>query len=158
QIAAHHLAERRLTELVERRGLDTVKAAMDSLYDYSERIVRDAIRALPDGRCEARDVLEGTEGELELRAAVEVRGDSVHIDFAGTDPQYEGNMNCPISVTRSACYFVVRCLTDPDVPASGGAFAPVTVAAPEGCIVNAKPPAAVVAGNVETSGRIVDLV
>ena len=158
QIAAHRLAERRLTDLVERRGLDTVRAAMDELYDYSERIVREAIRALPDGRHEARDVLEGATGDLELRAAVEVRGDAVEIDFTGTDPQYEGNLNCPISVTQSACYFVVRCLTDPDVPASGGAFAPVAVTAPEGCIVNASPPAAVVAGNVETSGRIVDLV
>jgi N-methylhydantoinase B len=158
QIAAHRLAERRLTELVDRRGVDTVRSAMDELHDYSERLVRDAIRELPDGRHEARDVLEGASGDLELRAAVEVRGDRVEIDFTGTDPQYEGNLNCPISVTRSACYFVVRCLTDPDVPASAGAFAPVTVSAPEGCIVNARPPVAVVAGNVETSGRIVDLV
>jgi N-methylhydantoinase B len=158
QIAAHRLAERRLTELVDRRGLATVLAAMDELHAYSERIVRDAIRRLPDGRREAVDVLEGAEGELELRAAVEVRGDAVEVDFEGTDPQHPGNLNCPLSVTRSACYFVVRCLTDPDVPASGGAFAPVTVRAPAGCIVNAQPPAAVVAGNVETSGRIVDLV
>jgi len=157
QIAAHRLAERRLTELVDRRGVDPVRSAMDELYDYSERMVRDAIRELPDGRHEARDVLEGASGDLELRAAVEVRGDRVEINFTGTDPQYEGNLNCPISVTRSACYFVVRCLTDPDVPASAGAFAPVTVSAPEGCIVNARPPVAVVAGNVETSGRIVDL-
>jgi N-methylhydantoinase B len=158
QIAAHRLAERRVTELVNRRGLATVRAAMDELHDYSERMVRDSIRALPDGRGEARDVLEAREGELELRVAVEVRGDAVAIDFTGTDPQYDGNLNCPLSVTRSACYFAVRCLADPDLPASGGAFAPVAVTAPEGCIVNAKPPAAVVAGNVETSGRIVDLV
>ena len=158
QIAAHRLAERRLMELVERRGLETVRGAMDELYAYSERIVRDAIARLPNGLHEAVDFLEGTDGELELRASVEVRGDAVEIDFTGTAPQYDGNLNCPISVTRSACYFVVRCLTDPDVPASGGAFAPVTVRAPEGCIVNARPPAAVVAGNVETSGRIVDLV
>ena len=69
-----------------------------------------------------------------------------------------GNLNCPLAVTRSACYFVVRCLTDPDVPASGGAFAPVRVTAPEGSLVNARPPAAVAAGNVETSSRIVDVV
>jgi N-methylhydantoinase B len=158
QIAAHRLAERRLAELVERRGVESVRAAMDELYAYSERIVRDAIGRLPDGRHEAVDVLEGADGELELRASVEVRGDAVEIDFAGTAPQYDGNLNCPISVTQSACYFVVRCLTDPDVPASGGAFAPVTVRAPAGCVVNAQPPAAVVAGNVETSSRIVDLV
>ncbi len=158
QIAAHRLAERRLGELVERRGLDLVQAAMDELHDYSERLVRDAIARLPDGRHEAVDVLEGVDGELELRAAVTIAGDGIEIDFAGTAPQHEGNLNCPISVTRSACYFAVRCLTDPDVPASGGAFAPVTVTAPAGCLVNAQAPAAVVAGNVETSGRIVDLV
>ncbi len=158
QIAAHRLAERRLTELVARRSPDLVRAAMDELYAYSERLVRDAIALLPDGRHEAVDVLEGLDGELELRVAVTIDGDGIEIDFAGTAPQHEGNLNCPISVTRSACYFVVRCLTDPDVPASGGAFAPVTVLAPAGCLVNAVAPAAVVAGNVETSGRIVDVV
>jgi len=89
---------------------------------------------------------------------VSVAGDEVEIDFAGSAPQHPGNLNCPLSVTRSACYFVVRCLVDPDVPASGGAFAPVTVRAPEGSLVNARPPAAVAAGNVETSCRIVDVV
>jgi N-methylhydantoinase B len=72
-------------------------------------------------------------------------------------PQHEGNLNCPLAVTRSAAYFVVRCLTDPDVPASGGAFAPVTVTAPPGTLVNARAPAAVAAGNVETSCRIADV-
>jgi N-methylhydantoinase B len=158
QMAAHRLAERRLAELVGRRGADVVRAAMDELYAYSERIVRDAIARLPDGRNEAVDVLEGADGELELRAAVTIHGDSVEIDFAGTAPQHDGNLNCPLSVTRSACYFVVRCLTEPDLPASGGAFEAVTVRAPVGSIVDAQPPAAVVAGNVETSSRIVDLV
>src|SRR5205807_4506260 len=90
--------------------------------------------------------------------AVEIAGDEIRIDFAGTAPQYDGNLNCPLAVTKSACYFVVRCLTEPDLPASGGAFAPVTVTAPEGCLVNARRPAAVVAGNTETSSRIVDVV
>src|SRR5436190_486241 len=117
-----------------------------------------AIGRLPGGRYEAADVLEPVEGELELRVAVTVEGEEVDIDFEGTAPQYAGNLNCPLSVTRSACYFVVRCVTDPDLPASGGAFAPVTVTAPEGCLVNARPPAAVVAGNTETSSRIVDVV
>jgi N-methylhydantoinase B len=130
---------------------------MDELYAYSERRVRVAIAALPDGRYEAMDVLEALEGELVIRAAVTIAGESVSIDFAGTDDQYAGNLNCPLAVTRSAAYFVVRCLTDPDVPASGGAFAPVTVTAPEGSLVNARRPAAVVAGNVETSSRIADV-
>jgi len=158
QLAAHRLAAQRVTELARRRGPDRVRAAMDELFAYSERRVRAGIAALPDGRFEATDVLEAPEGELELRAAVTVAGEEVEIDFAGTAAQHRGNLNCPLAVARSACYFVVRCLVDPDVPASGGAFAPVTVHAPAGSLVNARPPAAVAAGNVETSCRIVDVV
>jgi N-methylhydantoinase B len=158
QLAAHRLAERRLTELVERRGADTVTAAMDELYRYSERVVRAAIAGLPDGRYDARDALEPATGELEIRVAVTIAGDEIEIDFAGTSEQHEGNLNCPLAVTRSACYFVVRCLTEPDLPSSGGAYAPVHVTAPPGTLVNASPPAAVVAGNTETSSRIVDVV
>jgi N-methylhydantoinase B len=158
QLAAHRLAERRISELCARRGHDRVVAAMDELYAYSERAMRAGIAALPDGRYEARDMLEALDGELELRAALTIAGDAVEIDFAGTAPQHGGNLNCPLPVARSACFYVVRVLVDPDLPASGGAFAPVTVAAPEGCLVNARPPAAVAAGNVETSSRIVDVV
>src|SRR6266700_7265640 len=158
QLGANRLASRRLDELCARRGRELVVAAMDELHNYAERRVRAAIAALPDGRFEARDVLEADEGDLEVRAAVTIHGDELEIDFAGTAPEYEGNLNCPLAVTRSACYFVVRCLTDPDTPASGGAFAPVTVRAPEGSLVNARPPAAVAAGNVETSSRIADVV
>ena len=157
QLAAHRLAERRLGELCERRGRDRVVAAMGELYAYSERRVRAAIADLPDGRYEAADILEAPEGELGVRVSVTIAGDEIEIDFAGTDPQHPGNLNCPLAVTRSASYFVVRCLTDPDVPASGGAFAPVTVRAPEGSLVNARAPAAVVAGNVETSSRLADV-
>jgi N-methylhydantoinase B len=158
QIAAHHLAARRIDELCDRRGRERVAAAMDELYAYSERMVRAAIERLPDGRWSAKDVVEAVEGELPIRATVEVDGDEIRIDFAGTAPQHAGNLNCPLSVTKSACYFVVRCLTEPDLPASGGAFAAVTVTAPPGCLVNAQPPAAVVAGNTETSSRITDVV
>ena len=158
QIAAHRLAEARIDELCERRGRERVAAAMDELYAYSERLVRAAIARLPDGRAEAEDVVEAVEGLLTIRAAVEVDGEEIRVDFSGTAPQHRGNLNCPLSVTKSACYFVVRCLTEPDLPASGGAFAPVTVTAPAGCLVNADRPAAVVAGNTETSSRIVDVV
>ncbi len=158
QIAAHHLADRRLAELVERHGARTVTESMGELLRYSERVVRAAIAGLPDGRYEAADVLEPIDGELEIRVAVTVAGDEIDIDFAGTSPQHDGNLNCPLAVTRSACFFVVRCLTEPDLPSSGGAYAPVRVRAPEGCLLNARPPAAVVAGNTETSSRIVDAV
>ena len=157
QLAAHRLAAERLDELCERRGRDTVAAAMDELYAYSERRVRAALATVPDGRYEAADVLEAREQELEIRVAVTIAADEIGVDFAGTAPQHQGNLNCPLAVTRSATYFVVRCLTDPDVPASGGAFAPVTVTAPEGSLVNARPPAAVAAGNTETSCRIADV-
>jgi N-methylhydantoinase B len=159
QLAAHRLAERRVDELCARRGQETVEAAMNELHDYSERLVRAAIAQLPDGRFEAADALEPAGGgELEIRAAVTIDGDELEIDFGGSAAQHDGNLNCPLAVTRSACYFVVRCLTDPDVPASGGAFVPVRVLAPEGSLVNARAPAAVAAGNVETSSRIVDAV
>ena len=158
QLAAHHLAEQRLQELCERRGRERVVAAMDELYAYSERMVCAALAELPDGRGEAEDVVEAVDGDLPIHCTVEITADEIRIDFTGTAPQYDGNLNCPLAVTKSACYFVVRCLTEPDLPASGGAFAPVAVTAPEGCLVNARRPAAVVAGNTETSSRIVDVV
>src|SRR5438067_925526 len=158
QLAAHRLAERRLEELCARRGRDRVGAAMDELYAYSERMVRAALAELPDGRGEAEDLVEAVDGDLRIRCTVEIAGDEVRIDFTGTAPEYDGNLNCPLAVTKSACYFVVRCLTEPDLPVSGGAFAPVTVTAPDGCLVKARRPAAVVAGNTETSSRIVDVV
>ena len=158
QLAAHHLAEQRVEELCARRGRERVAAAMKELLAHSERTVRDALTQLPDGRYEGADALETAEGQLELRAAVTIAGSELAIDFEGTSPQHAGNLNCPLAVTRSACFYVVRCLTAPDLPASGGAFAPVTVRAPEGCLVNARSPAAVAAGNTETSSRIVDVV
>jgi N-methylhydantoinase B len=158
QLAAHRLAASRVTELCARRGRERVSSAMEELLAYSERVVRAAIRELPDGRFDGVDAIETTSGRLEIRASVTIAGDSIDIDFEGTAPQYDGNLNCPLAVTRSACFYVVRCLTAPDLPASGGAFVPVTVRAPEGCLVNARSPAAVAAGNTETSSRITDVV
>jgi N-methylhydantoinase B len=157
QLAAHRLADERIIELSDRHGPDRLRAAMDELLAYSERVVRAGIRRLPDGRYEASDVLEGPKGDLELRVTVTIEGEQLDIDFAGTAAQHNGNLNCPIAVTRSATYFVVRCLTDPDVPASAGAFTPVRITAPPGSLVNAHPGAAVAGGNVETSCRIVDV-
>ncbi len=159
QLAAHSLAATRLDELCARRGQSRVESAMDELYAYSERRVRAAISRFLDGRFEAADTLEAADGsELELRVVLTIAGDELELDFAGTAPQHDGNLNCPLAVTRSACFFVVRCLADPDTPASGGAFAPVRVLAPEGSLLNARSPAAVAAGNVETSSRVVDVV
>ena len=161
QLAAHRLAERRIGEVAERHGAAIVEEAFDALFDYAERRTRAAIAAMPDGRFEAAEALEGdgvSTDDLWIRVAVTIAGDAMTVDFAGTDPTGPGNCNCPPAVTRSAVYFVVRCLTDPDIPASAGAFAPITVVAPPGTLVNAEPPAAVAGGNVETSSRIVDAV
>src|SRR6266508_1094990 len=134
QLAAHRLAERRLAELCARRGRARVADAMDELFAYSERVVRTVLSRLPDGRYEGADVLETAQGDLELRVAVTIAGDEIAFDFDGTTAQHEGNLNCPLSVTRSACFFVVRALTAPDLPSSGGAFAPVAVRAPLGSL------------------------
>ncbi len=156
QLAAQRLAARRIDDVRARHGRQRAAAAMDELYGYSERLVRAGIAAMPDGRYEGTDLLDD---DTKINVVLTIAGDSLELDFTGTDrQQHEGNLNCPLAVTRSACYFVVRCLAAPDVPASGGAFAPVTVRAPEGSLVNAAPPAAVAGGNVETSSRIVDTV
>jgi N-methylhydantoinase B len=158
QLAANRTGAGRVVELAERHGLDLLREAMDATLDYAERRTRAAIARLGDGEREARDVLEAAEGDLELRLRARVEGDALTLDFTGSAEQHEGNMNCPLAVTHSACYFAVRVLADPDVPPSAGAYRPVEVIAPEGSLLNARPPAAVVAGNVETSSRVADLV
>jgi N-methylhydantoinase B len=156
QLAVHRLAERRVGELVERRGADWWRTACAEVWDYAERRTRAAIAGMPDGRYEATETVEAAGGDLEIHAVVEIEGEAVRVDFGGTAPQHGGNLNCPLAVTVSACCFVLRVIADPDAPASGGAYAPIDVAAPEGSLVNAMRPAAVAAGNVETSSRIAD--
>ena len=95
---------------------------------------------------------------MELRVSVEVRGDSIRVDFDGSADQVPGNLNCPLAVTRAAVRYAVRVLTDPDAPPSAGAYRPIEIAAAEGSVLNARPGAAVAAGNVETSSRVADLV
>jgi N-methylhydantoinase B len=134
---------------------------MDELHAASERRIAAAIGRLPNGTYRATDVMEGdgiSTGDIPIEVAVTIRGRRMTVDFTGTAEQQPGNVNCPIAVTRSAVYYVVRMACDPDIPASGGAYAPVQIVAPEGCLVNARFPGAVVAGNVETSSRIVDVV
>lgn len=161
QRSAHALAQTRLTEVAARHGSSTVRDAFAELLAYAERRTRAAIAAMPDGTYRAEEALEGdgvTDADLWIRVAVTIAGDRMRVDFTGTDAMGPGNCNCPPPVTRSAVYFVVRAVTDPDIPASAGAFAPVDVVAPPGTLVNATPPAAVAGGNVETSSRIVDAV
>jgi N-methylhydantoinase B len=135
---------------------------MEEILAYAERRTRAAIAALPDGAHVAGDVLEddadGAPRDVRLRIEARIHGDALTLDFSGTDPQVAGNLNCPLSVTKSAAFFAVRVLTDPEAPPSAGAYRPIEVIAPQGCLLNARPPAAVAAGNVETSSRVADLV
>jgi N-methylhydantoinase B len=162
QRAANLCGERRLVELVERHGLEVLRAGMSEILDYAERRTRSRLAELPDLVREAEDVLEddarGGPTDIRLRVAARIEGDRLSLDFTGTDSQVEGNLNCPLPVTKSAAFFAIRALIDPDSLPSAGAFRPVEVIAPEGCLLNARPPAAVAAGNVETSSRVADLV
>jgi N-methylhydantoinase B len=159
QLAAGRAGAERVEALIERFGLDSFRAALEETLDYAERRTRARIAELPDGVREATDVLEAAEGDdLELRLRATVAGDAITLDFTGSAAQHDGNLNCPLAVTLSACYFALRVLTDPDVPPCEGAYRPLTVIAPEGSLLNARPPAAVAAGNVETSSRVADLV
>lgn len=161
QLAACRRGERRLREFVDRYGHELYRESTAAVLDYAERLTRAGIAGLPAGRHEAEDVLEaaGPTGEdIRLHLVATVSGDSVTLDFSGSDPQYGGNLNCPLAVTESACFFAIRALAAPDAPACTGAYRPVSVIAPLGTILNANPPAAVAGGNVETSSRVGDLV
>jgi N-methylhydantoinase B len=161
QRAANLTGAERLLELADRHGVEHLRAGMAEILDYAERRARARLAELPDGDYEAEDVLEGgADGgtDVTLRVRATVSGDALWLDFSGTDRQVEGNLNCPLSVTKSAAFFAVRVVVDPDAPPSAGAHRPVEVSAPEGCLLNARPPAAVAAGNVETSSRVADLV
>ena len=161
QIAGNQIAEERVGELIERRGKEIVLAAFDEVISYTERRTREVIRDLPDGEYRAEDFMEGdgtADEDIPIRVKVHIKDDSMSIDFSGTSPAVRGNVNCPLAVTRSACYFALRVLLPGDVPANAGTYAPLDITAPKGSLVNAQSPSAVVAGNVETSSRIADTV
>jgi N-methylhydantoinase B len=158
QLAAGRVGALRLTELYERVGADTLTEAYAEVLNYAERRTRACIKDLADGEHTAEDVLEAREGDLPIRLRARVSAETLTLDFTGSADQHEGNLNCPLAVTRSACYFAIRVLTDPDIPANAGAYRSVEVIAPEGSLLNARSPAAVVGGNVETSSRVADVV
>jgi N-methylhydantoinase B len=161
QIAGNQIAEERVGELIERRGKEIVLAAFDEVISYTERRTREVIRDLPDGEYRAEDFMEGdgtADEDIPIRVKVRIKDDSMSIDFSGTSSAVRGNVNCPLAVTRSACYFALRVLLPGDVPANAGTYAPLDITAPKGSLVNAQSPSAVVAGNVETSSRIADTV
>ncbi len=161
QVAANRTGERRLRELIERSGLETVEVHIDALIAYAERMTRATIAAIPDGVYQFSDRLDDdglTDEPVEIAVTVTVRGGEMTVDFTGSGPETRGSVNAVAAVTKSVVYYAVRCLMPEDAPANAGTFAPVTVFAPAGTVVNARPPRAVAGGNVETSQRIADVV
>lgn len=162
QIAAQRLGSRRLAELAERHGPEQLAEYMAHLQAYSERAVRALITAMPPGRFAFCDMLDGDgfgSSDLPICVSIEARDGELVVDFAGTGAQVRGGVNAVRSVTVSAVFYVVRCLLEDDsLPANHGIFRPVCIITEPGSLVDALFPAAVAAGNVETSQRIVDAV
>jgi N-methylhydantoinase B len=160
QRGANERAGERLRELLADHG-DRLLSAFDAVVDYSRTRMERELEQIPDGTYCAGDVVEGdgiTDEDIPVEVTVTVDGAAMTVDFEGTAPQVAGNVNAPLSVARSAVYFVLRCVTDPEIPPNHGCYTPVTVEAPEGSLLNPRPPAAVVGGNVETSQRVADVV
>lgn len=171
QIAACHTGAERLREVCVRYGVDRAKRAASDLLAYSEELMRAFLQQVPEGEYYAEDFLDGDGvSKRSVKIAVNLtvnstetkrgRGRPRHmviVDFTGSDAQVEGSVNAVEAITYSACFYVFRCLLSEDIPAAAGLMRPIQVIAPEGTIVNARPPAAVAGGNVETSQRIVDV-
>jgi N-methylhydantoinase B len=172
QIAACHTGAERLREICQRYGLDRVKGAAADLLQYSEELMGAFLQQVPQGTYRSEDFLDSDgidQKPIKIAATVRFigkpktrRGSTptqkiAIVDFGGSDPQVEGSINAVEAITYSACFYVFRCLLAEDIPATAGLMRPVRVIAPEGTIVNARPPAAVAGGNVETSQRIVDV-
>ncbi len=179
QIAACHTGAERLREVCARYGLERAQSASRALLDYSERMMRAFLASVPRGTYRAEDFMDSdgiSDRPVKIVATVKVEGNHrrvsdpartgrspvptwpvVTVDFTGSDPQVEGSINAVEAITYSACFYVFRCLLAEDVPATSGLMRPIRVIAPSGTVVNARPPAAVAGGNVETSQRIVDV-
>lgn len=160
QFASLHRGETRLRALVERLGLRTVQSRMRELQDYSERMMCAALRELPHGVYRFEDVLDNdgmTAHPVRIRVKITLSGARATVDFTGSDPQAEGPVNANYAVTVAAVMYVFRCLIREDVPFTAGILRPIQVIAPQATVVNAVAPAAMAAGNVETSQRITDI-
>ena len=161
QVAANRTAERRMQEIVERWSLPVLEEHIDALIAYARRITQASIEAIPDGSYSFTDCLDDdglADTPITIAVTATIQGSSATIDFSGTDGQVRGNINAVASVAKSAAYYVIRCLMPDDAPMNHGTFEPITVIAPPGTVVNARPPAGVAQGNVETSQRITDAI
>lgn len=160
QIAANRLGERRLLELCRRHGAATVQAAADEYLAYGERKIRAAIRRLPPGVHRFADALDGDgvrPGPIPIAVAVTVDGDRIHLDFTGSGPQAAGDVNVVWLALLATVYYALKAVLDPTIPANSGFYRAIEVTAPEGTIVNARPPAAV-GWRTQTCQRIADVV
>lgn len=158
QLAAQRVGEARLRALIEEHGEGKVQAHAEALMDYARRMVEATISTIPPGTYRYEDSLEGEDEAIPIRCTVSVEGPSMRVDFAGSAPQVAGSLNAVEAVVRSATWYCVRLLADEEVPVNHGCFAPVTVVTPPHSVLSPDFPAAVAAGNVETSQRIVDVV
>jgi len=161
QASANHAGVARLMQLIEELGNTAYRDGLAALNDYGERLARASLAAIPDGVYRFRDLMDDDgQGRVDIpiEVAVTVRGGEIEVDFAGSAEQVSGNINCPLSVAAAGVYYVFRCLMPEQTPACAGSFRPISLRAPEGCLLNARRPAAVAAGNVETSTRVVDVV
>ena len=159
QIAACRIGERRLLEIVTKYGADQTADYGQHLLDYSADMMHAALIEMPAGTYTAEDFLDGdgiTDEPLRIRVRIEIGRGRARVDFTGSSPQCAGNVNAVEAIAVSAVYYVFRCLLSEDVPATSGLLTPIEVIAPSGTVVNARPPAAVAGGNVETSQRMVD--
>lgn len=160
QRAAHAVGERRLQEMVHQYGLEEVLAYAAHVQSYSNRMIHAAVSGWPDGVYTCTDYLELDADEPARRVpivlSVTIKDGTIVFDFEGTGTADQSSLNAVLSITQSACYYVVISLAGDDIPVNSGCFSAVQVKAPAGCVVNAVPPAAVAGGNVETSQRIVD--
>lgn len=165
QVAACHTGSTRLQEVVQRYGLRRVQQIMRELQDYAEELMRVFLGKVPRGRYAAEDFLDDDgagSGPVKIAVALTFApapsGRPIAtVDFTGSSPQVPGSINAVDAITWSACFYVFRCLLQEEVPAAAGLMRPIRMIAPAGTIVNARPPAAVAGGNVETSQRIVDV-
>ena len=160
QVAACRLGERRLQELLQKYGTARTQFYLDALQAYSARLMGDALAGIPNGTYKAEDFLDDdgqSRDPVRVRVAISIHEGKATVDFAGTSPQRAGCVNAVLAIAYSATFYAFRCLLGENVPACAGLMDPIGVRAPEGSVVNARPPAAVAAGNVETSQRIVDV-
>ena len=161
QASACRVGARRLLSWISSHGLDRFEQGLEALNDYGERMACEMIATIPEGRYCYTDVMDDDgqgQQDLPITVSVTVAGGQVVVDFTGTADQVPGNINAPLSVAAAAVYYCFRCLMPAQVPACAGLFRPIRLQAPAGCLVNARRPGAVAAGNVETSSRVVDVV